>query len=158
MTKDVKLEDGTRERTYFLLDVFRKRLNYPDLKRAVVEQRRLYRTSKILIEERASGIQLIQDLARSGIRNVVPCQYPGDKVMRMHAQTAVIEQGRVCLPKAAAWLEDYRRELSAFPRGKFDDQVDATSQALAWMQEHPIVHWSGMAVGIGGSCPRWGYY
>jgi predicted phage terminase large subunit-like protein len=45
--------------------------------------------------------------------------------MRMHAQTAMIENGFVRLPKEAAWLAEYLHELTAFPRGKHDDQVDS---------------------------------
>ena len=46
---------------------------------------------------------------------------------------AMIENGFVHLPKQAAWLAEYLRELTAFPKGKHDDQVDSTAQALAWM-------------------------
>jgi predicted phage terminase large subunit-like protein len=53
--------------------------------------------------------------------------------MRMHAQTAVIENGFVYLPREARWLADYVTEVTTFPRGKHDDQVDSTSQALEWI-------------------------
>ncbi len=54
--------------------------------------------------------------------------------MRLHAQTAWIENGHVYLPKDAPWLLDYRQELGAFNNGRHDDQVDSTSQALGWIQ------------------------
>jgi predicted phage terminase large subunit-like protein len=50
--------------------------------------------------------------------------------MRMAAQTPMIEAGRVFIPQDAPWLADYLHELAMFPKGKFDDQVDSTSQAL----------------------------
>ena len=56
----------------------------------------------------------------------------GDKIMRLHAQTAVIENGFVFVPEQASWLADYRAELTTFPAGRHDDQVDSTAQALAW--------------------------
>ena len=56
----------------------------------------------------------------------------GDKVMRLHAQTAMIENGFVHLPDEAHWLADYLAELTAFPASRHDDQVDSTAQALAW--------------------------
>ena len=60
---------------------------------------------------------------------------PGtDKVMRLHAQTAEFENGRVFLPSSAPWLADYVRELTTFPGAKFDDQVDSTTQALDHMK------------------------
>ena len=55
--------------------------------------------------------------------------------MRMHAQTAMIENGFVHLPKEAAWLAEYLHELSAFPRGRHDDQVDSTAQMLDWFKQ-----------------------
>jgi predicted phage terminase large subunit-like protein len=53
-----------------------------------------------------------------------------DKIMRMNAHTARIEAGCVHLPLRASWLDDFRKELMAFPAGKYDDRVDALSQAL----------------------------
>jgi hypothetical protein len=55
--------------------------------------------------------------------------------MRMHAQTAVIENGFVHLANEAAWLAEYPRELTAFPKGKYDDQVDSNAQLLDWFKE-----------------------
>src|SRR5215472_19020826 len=51
-----------------------------------------------------------------------------------HAQTAMIENGFVHLPKEAGWLADYLHELTVFPRGKHDDQVDSTPQMLDWFK------------------------
>ena len=53
--------------------------------------------------------------------------------MRMASQTARIEAGFVHVPAEAHWLADYLHELSVFPNGRYDDQVDSTSQALEWM-------------------------
>jgi hypothetical protein len=52
-----------------------------------------------------------------------------------HAQTAMIENGFVHLPKEAAWLPEYLHELTAFPKGKHDDQVDSTAQMLDWFKQ-----------------------
>ena len=126
---------GLKGQDAYLLHVLRKRLNYPDLKRAVREQAAFHRSQVILIEDKASGTSLIQDLRNDGLSSVQGCKPEGDKIMRLHAQTAWIENGRVYLPKAAPWLADYRHELGSFPKSKFDDQVDSTSQALAWIQK-----------------------
>jgi predicted phage terminase large subunit-like protein len=118
-------------RTY-LLAVFRKRLNYPDLKRAVREQAHLHHANSILIEDKASGTQLIQDLKAEGAWGVKPYAPPpaSDKTLRLYAQTAEFENGRVLLPRSAPWLDEYIRELTTFPGSKYDDQVDSTTQAL----------------------------
>jgi hypothetical protein len=54
--------------------------------------------------------------------------------MRMHAQTAMIENGFVHLPETAPWLAQYLHELTVFPQGKHDDQVDSTAQLLDWVK------------------------
>ena len=56
--------------------------------------------------------------------------------MRMNAQTARIEAGSVVLPRRAPWLDEFRRELMAFPAGRYDDQVDALSQGLQRAFDH----------------------
>jgi predicted phage terminase large subunit-like protein len=117
---------------YYLLDVFRKRLNYPDLKRAVQEQAEKYSADIVLIEDKASGTPLIQDLKHEGVCGIEPYD-PGpgsDKILRLYAQTAEFESGRVLLPRSAPWLEEYVRELTTFPGTKHDDQVDSTTQAI----------------------------
>ncbi len=123
---------GVKQNHFYLLNVFRKKLNYPELKRAVREQQTAFRANAVLIEDRASGTQLIQELIREGLSRVRKISPEHDKVMRLHAQTGAIENGFVHLPRQAHWLEDYLSELMAFPRARHDDQVDSTAQALAW--------------------------
>jgi predicted phage terminase large subunit-like protein len=115
------------------LDVLRDRLEYPALKRKVIEIHQQWRlTSRnyaLLIENKGSGMSLIQDLRQLNIHaiRIVP---DGDKMMRMNRQTARIEAGSVLLPECAPWLDDFRTEMMAFPAGRYNDQVDALSQAL----------------------------
>jgi len=119
--------------TKYVLDVVRERLEYPDLRRKVIEIHRRWHsvTSNyaLLIENKGSGMSLIQDLYRDGIR-AIEVKPVGEKVIRMNAHTARIEAGYVHLPRRAPWLDEFRREISAFPASKHDDQVDALSQAL----------------------------
>jgi predicted phage terminase large subunit-like protein len=129
---------GRKGPNTYLRHVYRQRVGFPDLKRAVRELRDLFKPARILIEDKASGVQLVQELQQEGIYQITPIKPLGDKIMRMNAQTARIENGFVWLPKEAPWLADYRAEMSAFPNGRFDDQVDSTSQALAWMHEESI--------------------
>src|SRR3989440_720239 len=82
----------------------REPLEYPALKRAVREQQRLFDATEVLIEDKASGTQLIQELIEDGCHGVTRYQPTGDKTMRMHAQTAMIESGFVHIPKTASWL------------------------------------------------------
>jgi predicted phage terminase large subunit-like protein len=119
-------------KNFYLLHVFRQQLEYPDLKRAVRLQQHLFSADVVLIEDKASGTQLIQELNRDGLGAVTRYKPKDDKVMRMHTQTATIEDGRVYIPTDAPWLDDYLRELAVFPKGRYDDQVDSTAQFLDW--------------------------
>ncbi len=145
---------------FYLLNVLRKKLSYPELRRAVIEQDRLFNPQSIVIEDRASGTQLIQDLIGDGISHVARFSPDGDKIMRLHAQTAVIENGFVFVPEEAPWLADYLAELTAFPAGRWDDQVDSTAQALAWMKKKrsepagPEFWAQNLAWRMGGQGPR----
>jgi predicted phage terminase large subunit-like protein len=122
-----------RGETVYVLDIFRARLGYPELRRKAIEihwhWRRATSNYALIVENKGSGMSLVQDLRREGIYaiGVTP---EGDKLMRMSAQTARIEAGSVLLPKQASWLDEFRRELLMFPTSRHNDQVDAFSQAL----------------------------
>ena len=123
---------GVKGKHLFLIGLFRRRLEYPALKRAVREQQNLFNASVVLIEDKASGTQLIQDLIAEGGHGVTRYQPTEEKTIRMHAQTAVIENGFVHLPETSPWLAEYLHELAVFPNGKHDDQADSTAQFLDW--------------------------
>jgi predicted phage terminase large subunit-like protein len=125
---------GVKGKHLFLIGLFRRRLEYPELKRAVREQQSLFNANEVLIEDKASGTQLIQELIAEGCHAVTRYQPTCDKIMRMHAQTAMIENGFVRIPETAPRVDEYLRELSVFPKGKHDDQVDSTAQFLDWFK------------------------
>ena len=126
---------GVKGKDLFLLGLFRRRLEYPALKRAVREQQSLFDAKEVLIEDKASGTQLIQELINDGCHGVTRYQPTCDKIMRLHAQTAMIENGFVHIPETAPWLAEYLHELTVFPKGKHDDQVDSTAQFLDWFKK-----------------------
>jgi predicted phage terminase large subunit-like protein len=108
---------GMLHEKYYLLDVFRKRLDYPQLKRAIKEQAEKHKAHTIiLVEDKASGTQLIQDLKNDGVCGIEGYEAPTgtDKTMRPYAQAAEFEAGHVLLSSSASWREDYTRahELS----------------------------------------------
>lgn len=120
----------------YILDVWRKKVTFPDLKKAAINKARALHANVLLIEDQASGTQLIQML-----RNEQPASVPspiarapeGDKKTRLAGVSAMIEAGQLLLPKEAPWLADFKQELLAFPSSRYDDQVDALSQLLAWV-------------------------
>lgn len=134
---------GLKKQHLFLLDVYRRKVEFPELKRAVRELATLHRADIVLIEDKVSGSSLIQDLrfehfSRAQAAPVID----GDKIMRLHSQTAKIEGGFVLFPKEAHWLETYLLELVTFPNSKYDDQVDSTVFALAWSTLNPPCVWN----------------
>jgi hypothetical protein len=89
----------------------------------------------VLIEDKASGTQLIQELIAEGCYGVTRYQPQCEKIMRLHAQTAMIENGFVYIPETAPWVAEYLHEITVFPNGKHDDQVDSTAQFLDWYKK-----------------------
>lgn len=121
------------DKGYYLRDKYRKRLEYPDLKRAVLTQYRKWRPDAVLIEYMASGKSIVQDLRRDR-RIKVPILAKqvtrASKETRARAVSATVESGLVSLPEGAPWVEPFLDELCRFPGAKHDDRVDMTSQAL----------------------------
>ena len=111
---------GILDKDLYLDDVLRRGVEYPELKRASREQYARFRPSVVLIEDKASGIRLIQELVQEGLYAVTRYQPQSDKVMRMHAQTAMIENGFAHLPDAAPWLAQYLHEITSFLNGRHD--------------------------------------
>ena len=120
------------ETHYYLVDVFRQKLEFPELRRAVTAQHAKWLPHAILIEDAASGTSLIQQLRAETILPVIPVTPELAKEVRVEAVTPTIEAGRVVLPETAQWLADYEGELTMFPMVEHDDQTDSTSQFLNW--------------------------
>ena len=120
---------------YYLVDVFRERLRYPDLKRKIAALAAQHGAIKVLIENKGTGQSLIQDLHDHGRVFPIAVNPNGDKKGRLSACTALIELGRVFLPQQAPWLGAFKAELLRFPNGSHDDQVDSLSQFLGYMRD-----------------------
>lgn len=118
----------------YLLDAQTMRAEYPDLKRVFYALAERWKPQAILIEDRASGQQLLQDARRETSLPLIARNPKADKVTRFAAVSAMIEAGRVWLPEQARWLADFESELFAFPNGSNDDQVDAFTQYLDWLR------------------------
>jgi len=118
----------------YLVDVLRKRLEFPDLLKTIKSHVSIYNPHFILIEDKGSGTSLIQYLKQERLP-IQEIQPQGDKIMRMSNQTPQLETGKVFLPKQEPWLADFKNEVMKFPKAKHDDQIDSMSQALQWIHE-----------------------
>jgi predicted phage terminase large subunit-like protein len=135
---------------YYLVDVFRARLQYPDLRRKVASLAAKHGAGTILIENAGPGMALLQDLCRDlprGMARPLGQKPEGSKADRMVAQSAKIEAGHVHLPREADWLDIFLLELLAFPNGRHDDQVDSVSQFLTWSSLRQFLD-ASMPVGL----------
>ena len=126
---------GLSQKHIYLLDVFCKRVDYPGLKRAVQELATTFHPKTVLIEDKASGTPLIQELRHEGLYAVKSYLPKMDKIMRFHSVYSTVENGFVHLPEKAAWLAPYLHEITSFPKAKHDNQADSTSQALDWFKQ-----------------------
>jgi len=122
-------DDGD-EAAIILLDAEKGRWEFPELKDAALRLYEEYEPDLVLIEQKASGTPLTQDLRKMGIP--VSGFTPGrgaDKFSRMNACAPVFESGMVYAPEAR-WAEEVIEECAAFPNGEHDDLADSMSQAI----------------------------
>lgn len=118
---------------YYLIHRHKAKMEYPELKRAAINLAETHKPHAVLVEDKASGQSMIQELRRDTKLPVVAVQVDSDKVSRAHAVTPLIESGRVFLPEKADWLLDYIAQLGTFPNAAHDDDVDSTTQALNYL-------------------------
>jgi predicted phage terminase large subunit-like protein len=129
----------------YLLNLFRQRLKYPDLKHHIIRLAQAYGAHSYIIEDKGSGTSVIDDIRHGGyakISNPIAYVPVADKVTRMMLQSAKIEARHVYLPRRAPWLGDFHDEVLQFPHGRNDDIVDALAQFLDWIDQRRRIGFS----------------
>jgi len=132
----VMIQDGN----FYVLDVVRKRLDFPDLVKLAKSQAEKHKPSRIVVEDSGLGTPLAKELQRSGLPAIVE-KPQRDKVTRMQAQSLKFERGQVFLPRQATWLAEFVDELLSVPNARHDDQVDSLCQALAYTGDRSHYIW-----------------
>lgn len=117
---------------YYLVDRYKAKVEFPELKKMLVTLANQWRPASILIEDKASGQSLIQEIKRDTRLPVKPIKIDSDKIARVNAITTTLE-ANAYLPQDAPWLRDYLDNLLVFPNGAHDDDIDSTSQALGFI-------------------------
>ena len=130
---------GVADNGYYLLHLWRGRVEFPELKRVLVSLAEQWKPNTILIEDRASGQSLIQELKNFTALPILPVKVDSDKQTRAQAVTPLMEAGKIFLPESAPWVSDFIEEMACFPNGVHDDVVDATTQALNYLREEPLL-------------------
>jgi predicted phage terminase large subunit-like protein len=113
-----------------LLNTYKKRVEFPELKRDVLREYNEYEPDSLIVEKKASGAPLIYDLRAMGIpvQEYTPSKGQ-DKIARLNSVSDIIASGKVWIPQTR-WAEELVDEIAAFPSGEHDDLVDATTLAL----------------------------
>jgi predicted phage terminase large subunit-like protein len=114
-----------------LLGNIRGRFEYPELRRLAQKLYNQHKPDVCMIEKKASGQSLIQDLRMAGIP-VLEYMPDRDKEARAHAASALLEDGRIWFPFQRKWAKDLISICAAFPAGENDDIVDTCTQA--WLR------------------------
>ena len=125
-----------------LLSARRERWEFPELKSEAINLYNEFKPDVVLIEAKASGWSLIQELQRAGIPITPFNPKKADKKTRAHSVTPLFESGRVWYPSSKYWAEDVINQCAQFPSSNYDDLVDSTTQALMRLRqglfvEHP---------------------
>jgi predicted phage terminase large subunit-like protein len=122
---------------FYLLYVYRDKVNYPTLCQKAYELADQYQADLILVEKSSNGSPLYHELNSELPGRVEPVTPTKSKVERMNQQTIFLQKGQVYLPEDAPWLPTFKAELLAFPSGRYDDQVDSMEQFLQRMRRRP---------------------
>lgn len=120
-------------RRHYLAEVVRKKMEFNTMVRMVETKAAEHGATAILVEDAGAGTQFLQQRAGLAPAPLIACATGNkSKEFRFDGVTPMIEGGEVFLPYASPWLTEYESELLAFPNAGTDDQVDMTSQYLAW--------------------------
>jgi predicted phage terminase large subunit-like protein len=125
-------------RGYVLLDRWREKVEWPELVRQAKGEYLQKKPNAVLIEDKASGQSLIQELQRNTMIPVLPVEPVADKELRARAVSPLVEAGRVWLPEPSeehAWITDLEEDFANFPSIPYVDDIDAMSQALMYLSQ-----------------------
>lgn len=117
---------------YYLLDVCRMKLSFPALRDMALALAQKFKPRDIVIEDASTGPALAAELERHDLARIRLIRPDLDKRVRLYVQQAKFAAGQVWFPRQAPWLRIFLDELLTFPDGRYADQVDSLSQALAF--------------------------
>ena len=126
---------------FYLLDQIRDRMGVTATEQSIKQLHAKWAPKAILIEDKANGPAIIERLSRE-ISGIIAIDPQGGKESRAMAVSPLVEARNVFLPEGQSWVADFVAEFAAFPSGTNDDQVDAMTQALNWLQARPAMKYS----------------
>jgi predicted phage terminase large subunit-like protein len=128
---------GITVNAYYLMDVYRKKVDAPTLKADFYDLCTKWKPNTVLIEDKSSGTGLIQYAQKETRLNVIPIKPEKDKIVRLIVESDTFAAHKVVIPQQGqrAWVFDYVDELTSAPNGQFMDCCDSSSQFLRYMRE-----------------------
>jgi len=151
------------QRQGMLLDAWDEHLGYPDLRQKVLEDwgaeyggtvvkghkgmpTKPRRADRVLVEAKASGQSLIQDLRRGGVPVVAFNPGTADKVARAHQAAPVLELDLLWIPESkknpgqfVSWAQPLLKQVAKFPVAEHDDLVDCFTQAVIFLKNEGLL-------------------
>lgn len=121
---------GKQQANLILLNAFRKRMEFPELKKVAFDQYQQEQPDALIIEKKATGSPLIYELRQAGVpaEEFTPSK-GNDKISRLNAVSDLFASGRIWVPNTS-WAEEVVEEVASFPGGEHDDYVDSVSLAV----------------------------
>lgn len=124
-----------REGNLYIADGFRRRIEYPEQRRYVLERLRVETDTQHAVESALHGQALVQDIRREAVgRGLSAIRVDGDKVTRALSWSPLAESGNVILVQGN-WIDEFIAEACSFPDGEHDDQLDAVSLAVGLLKK-----------------------
>ena len=125
---------GLSDGKHYLVDQIRKQMGFVETARTILDVLRYYPRANCLIEKSASGFAVLEILEEAGVERVFEFKTGrSSKEARASTVSYLFDRGDIRFPRSAPWMADYIKELTGFPAMRHDDQVDATTQYLAWI-------------------------
>ena len=124
----------------YLVDVFRKKVEFPALRDYVIDHAKKFGANIVLIETSGAGSALYKQVHEYWLHEsnrsfrLIEDRPNQDKATRLMQVAHVVMSAKVHLPNEAEWLDDFLNELINFPNGRYDDQVDSFTMGLKWAE------------------------
>lgn len=123
-----------------MLERLNDRLSFPDLRKEAVQSNKLWKPDRILIEKKASGHSLIQELRRADLP-ITAVKVSDSKIARAHAASLVLERGCMWYVNRA-WAREVIKQCAEFPAGEWDDLVDTVTMAMLWLRRRWLMEYT----------------
>ena len=120
---------------YYLEKLVMERMEYPDLKRAITLYQNANPADVVVVEDKSSGQQIIQDLRRDSCIPIVAFDAKGkDKILRANLVAPTLEAGKIFIPEDQPWASDFIENTASFPEVEHDDDIDAFTSSIIYFR------------------------